>query len=106
MIFRSEGSNPTESVGQSSRRGEPGCCLFVNDIPIAWTDLDLAHMFEPFATPGKMLSVTVHRKRKGFGFVNYDNPTSAQNAITAMHGMQVAGGKCLKVEMQKQNRIG
>jgi RNA recognition motif-containing protein len=26
---------------------------------------------------------------KGFGFVNYDNPTAANNAIAAMHGMQV-----------------
>ena len=26
---------------------------------------------------------------KGFGFVNYDNPTAASNAIAAMHGMQV-----------------
>ena len=83
----------------------PGCCLFVYHIPIAWTDLDLASTFEPFATPGKILSATVFKDKstglsKGFGFVNYDNPTSAQNAITAMHGMQVEG-KRLKVEIKK-----
>ena len=38
-----------------------------------------------------MVSIRGAGVSKGFGFVNYDNPKSAQNAISAMHGMQVEG---------------
>ena len=83
----------------------PGCCLFVYHIPVTWTDADLATTFAPLAPPGNLLSATVFRDKntllsKGFGFVNYDNPVSAQNAIAAMNGMQV-DGKRLKVEVKK-----
>ena len=36
---------------------------------------------------------------RGFGFVSYDNPISAQQAVAAMNGMQ-ADGKRLKVELK------
>jgi len=29
------------------------------------------------------------QQSKGFGFISYDNPVSAQSAIAAMNGMQV-----------------
>ena len=37
---------------------------------------------------------------KGFGFVSFDNETSANNAIAAMNGFEVEG-KRLKVEIKK-----
>eukprot|EP00802_Teleaulax_amphioxeia_P015968 Tamp_16072.p1 GENE.Tamp_16072~~Tamp_16072.p1 ORF type:complete len:416 (-),score=61.67 Tamp_16072:140-1387(-) len=91
--------------GAQKLEAPPGCCLFVYHIPISWTDEDLGRTFSPFEPPGKLMSATVFVDKatglsKGFGFVNYDNPTSAQNAITAMHGMQVEG-KRLKVEVKK-----
>lgn len=83
----------------------PGCCLFVYHIPTSWADEDLATSFAPLAPPGNLLSATVFKDKatglsKGFGFVNYDNQASAQNAIAAMNGMQV-DGKRLKVEVKK-----
>eukprot|EP00277_Geminigera_cryophila_P026955 CAMPEP_0179461358 /NCGR_PEP_ID=MMETSP0799-20121207/44108_1 /TAXON_ID=46947 /ORGANISM="Geminigera cryophila, Strain CCMP2564" /LENGTH=139 /DNA_ID=CAMNT_0021263929 /DNA_START=65 /DNA_END=481 /DNA_ORIENTATION=- len=86
-------------------KGPPGCCLFVYHIPITWADSDLAQCFAPLAPPGNLLSATVFKDKttgvsKGFGFVNYDNPNSANNAITAMHGMAIEGKK-LRVEIKK-----
>ena len=34
------------------------------------------------------------------GFVSYDNPASAQNAIQSMHGFQI-GTKRLKVQLKR-----
>ena len=45
-------------------------------------------------------STFVTQQSKGFGFVSYDNPVSAQSAISAMNGMQI-DGKRLKVELKK-----
>jgi RNA recognition motif-containing protein len=47
-----------------------------------------------FAPFGTILSATVFKDKmtqqsKGFGFISYDNPASAQSAISAMNGMQV-----------------
>ena len=47
-----------------------------------------------FAPFGTILSATVFKDKmtqqsKGFGFISYDNPVSAQSAIAAMNGMQV-----------------
>jgi CUG-BP- and ETR3-like factor len=96
---------PAATMPAAKLEAPPGCCLFVYHIPISWTDEDLATAFSPFEPPGKLTSATVFKDKatnvsKGFGFVNYDNPTSANNAITAMHGMQVEG-KRLKVEVKK-----
>jgi RNA recognition motif-containing protein len=48
-----------------------------------------------FAPFGTILSATVFKDKmtqqsKGFGFISYDNPVSAQQAISAMNGMQVS----------------
>jgi hypothetical protein len=40
---------------------------------------------------------------KGFGFVSYDNAVSAQNAISAMNGMQIEGMR-LKVDTPTSTR--
>jgi len=95
---------PPVAVG-AKLEAPPGCCLFVYHIPTTWTDSDLATSFAPLAPPGNLLSATVFKDKatglsKGFGFVNYDNQLSAQNAIAAMNGMQV-DGKRLKVEVKK-----
>lgn len=91
-------------------KGPPGCCLFVYHIPVTWCDADLNQCFAPLAPPGKLLSATVFKEKntgvsKGFGFVNYDNATSANNAIAAMHGMQIEG-KRLRVEIKKPKGAG
>ena len=74
----------------------PGCCLYVGNIPISWTDEDLSWFFAAFGARGQPPAATVFKVLSGAGFVMLDNVTVAQNAITAMHGTQVEGRR-LKV---------
>jgi len=87
---------------QQNKSGPPGCNLFIYHIPVSWGDAEVNQCFAPFGT---ILSATVFKDKmtqqsKGFGFISYDNPVSAQQAISAMNGMQV-DGKRLKVELKK-----
>ena len=87
------------SSGEPQKEGPPGCNLFVYHCPPTWGDNQLtAH----FASHGKIVSATIMTNKstglsKGFGFVSFDNPESAENAIAAMNGFEVEG-KRLKVQ--------
>jgi len=79
----------------------PNCNLYLYHLPVTWTDDDIRLCFAPFGT---IVSAVVMKDRstgasKGFGFVGYDNPASAQCAIQSMNGMQI-DGKRLKVELK------
>lgn len=82
--------------------GPENCNLFIYHIPEEFGDSDITQIFAPF---GNIVSsrVFVDRKTnvsKGFGFVSYDNPVAARNAIQAMNGFQI-GNRRLKVELKK-----
>ncbi len=71
-----------------------------------FSDLDLMHTFSNF---GQVLSAKVFIDKntnlsKCFGFVSYDNPISATNAIQSMNGYQI-GIKRLKVQLKKSKLI-
>jgi len=85
--------------------GPPGSNLFLYHLPLDWRDEDLRVAFSPF---GNVISVLVFTDKntgmsKGFGFVSYDNPVSAANAIQTMNGFQV-GNKHLKVTLKNNDR--
>ncbi|CAE7604201.1 CELF1 [Symbiodinium natans] len=96
-VAAAHGSN--EPAG-STTSGPVGANLFVYHIPNSWDDHILRQHFEHF---GKILSCRVQKddsgRPRGFGFVSFDAPASAQAAIAGMHGFPVEG-KWLKAQKQ------
>lgn len=85
--------------------GPPGANLFIYHIPQEYGDQELANAFQQF---GRVLSAKVFVDKatgvsKCFGFVSYDSPASAQNAISMMNGCQL-GGKKLKVQLKRDHK--
>lgn len=67
--------------------------LYVGSLHFSLTEEDIKAVFEPF---GAILAVDLHRepgtlKSKGFAFVQFVNPTSAEKAIQHMNGFDLAG---------------
>lgn len=96
-----EGMNHPHPVVQ---QGPPGANLFIFHLPNEWNDYNLYEFFEQFKF-GPIVSVRIMTeietgKSKGFGFVSYDHPDSAANAIKQVNGMFVMG-KRLKVMLKK-----
>ncbi|XP_076631029.1 CUGBP Elav-like family member 1-A isoform X2 [Colletes latitarsis] len=82
--------------------GPEGCNLFIYHLPQEFNDIDLVSTFLPY---GNVISAKVFIDKqsqlsKCFGFVSYDNATSAQAAIQAMNGFQI-GMKRLKVQLKR-----
>lgn len=84
------------------KSGPAGCNVFVFHAPPDWTEF---HLRQYFSNYGFLLSATIIRDKlslasKGFGFVSYDNPYSAQSCVLHMNGFMV-GGKRLKVQIKR-----
>lgn len=89
--------NPTK------RFGPAGSNLFLFHLPNNMKDSELYNLFKKF---GNVLSTKVmtqkNGKSKGIGFVSFDNPKAANEAIEQMNGFEIRG-KRLKVELNKKD---
>jgi len=74
--------------------------LFVGGLPSDTSDLDMYEIFSCFgAIPTKGVRAMTHEdgKCKGFGFVNFLDQSSCQNAISILNGTMLPDGTTLKV---------
>ncbi len=67
--------------------------LYVGNLPYGFSDTDLQNLFTPH---GEVQSAQVIMDRdtgrsKGFGFVEMNDGTQAQTAITALNGQEING---------------
>jgi hypothetical protein len=90
--------------GWSSEKqhGPDGCNLYVYHCPAGWDDQAIKQTFSPY---GAIVSATIMKDQStgasmGFGFVSFDNPIAAQQAIQGMNGLEVEG-KRLRVELKQ-----
>ncbi|MCE2391144.1 MAG: RNA-binding protein [Proteobacteria bacterium] len=82
--------------------------LYVGNLPFSITEDELRDVFE---SHGSLASVRVITDRetgrsRGFGFVEYDEQSAAEDAIRALDGTEL-GGRSLRVnEAQERERGG
>jgi len=87
---------------EGGESGPDGANLFIYHLPPEFNDAALTATFAPFGhvVSSKVFVDKITNLSKGFGFVSYDSPVSAQQAIMAMNGFQI-GQKRLKVEIKR-----
>ncbi|MBE2984752.1 RNA-binding protein [Campylobacter sp. RM9344] len=72
--------------------------IYVGNLSYRMTDAELKEAFAPFGEirRAKVVMDRETNRSKGFGFVEMDDDTAAQNAITELNGKEI-GGRALRV---------
>jgi cold-inducible RNA-binding protein len=72
--------------------------LYVGNLPYEARDDELRELFGPHGTITKAFVVVDHQKdrSRGFGFVEFEDPSQGRAAISALHGHEL-GGRTLVV---------
>merc|ERR1712048_761184 len=79
--------------------------IWIGGLPYDTTDLDLYQIFAAFgAIPSNGVRAMLNDDGscKGFGFVNYIDPTHAQTAIATLNGTQMPDGSVIQVKVKAQ----
>ena len=82
-----------------------GCKLYVANLPYSAERADILTLFGSY---GKLTEVHIVRdetgKSKGYGFVSYDSPESAQSALL-LDGTDF-GGRLIAVQVARERKHG
>lgn len=82
-------------------RGPGGSNLYINNVAPTASEEEVRAMFSDF---GAVLSIKLFAGQ-GYGFVSFDNPQSASNAIHALNGLAIGNGqKRLEVSIKKDKQ--
>jgi RNA recognition motif-containing protein len=78
-----------------------GSNLFLFHLPPEYREANIEMLFAPYGkvVSSKVFVDKVTNQSKCYGFVSYDNPNSAQNAIRALNGHVISGRK-LRVQLK------
>lgn len=75
--------------------------VFIKNLPVDTTDLDLFKLFGPFgAVYGTKAMTNPDGSCKGFGFVDFLDPLSAQAAVGALNNFQTQDGGVINVSIK------
>ncbi|MCO5240287.1 MAG: RNA-binding protein [Chitinophagaceae bacterium] len=78
--------------------------LYVGNLSWTMTEDDLRNLFEQYGTVNSIKIVKDREtgRSKGFGFVEMENDTEAQNALSSLYDQEVLGRKIVINEAQER----
>jgi RNA recognition motif-containing protein len=82
--------------------------IYVGNLSWQMTDDDLRTLFEQYGsvTSAKIVKDKVSGRSKGFGFVEMQDDTEAQNALSSLYDSEVLGRKIIVNEAQPKPQNG